>query len=100
MARSCSQPVNRDAMQIGDPVVSGNSSRKLWPKFAGIRILALVSLDGQDRDINYWAKPRPVVSAEVLAIDQLELQAEVLTLQGRIKFLLQSPCIPVCRLLL
>src|ERR1017187_8667122 len=70
-------------MQIGHPVVSGNSSRKLWPKFAGIRILALVSLDGQDRDINYWAKPRPVVSAEVLAIDQLELQAEVLTLQRR-----------------
>jgi putative transposase len=31
---------------------------------------------------------RPVVSAEVLAMDQLELQVEVLTLQRRVKFLL------------
>ena len=32
--------------------------------------------------------PRPVVSADVLALDQLELQAEVLALQRRIKSLL------------
>jgi len=31
------------------PLVSGNSSRKLWPKFAGIRFLVLTSLDGKDR---------------------------------------------------
>ena len=31
---------------------------------------------------------RPVVSAQVLALDQLELQAEVLALERRIKFLL------------
>jgi hypothetical protein len=30
-------------------VLSGNSSRKLWPKFAGIRFLVLTSLDGKDR---------------------------------------------------
>jgi hypothetical protein len=30
------------------PVLSGKSSRKLWPKFAGIRHLALASLDGTD----------------------------------------------------
>jgi hypothetical protein len=31
---------------------------------------------------------RPVVSVQVLALDQLELQAEVLALERRIKFLL------------
>jgi transposase InsO family protein len=32
--------------------------------------------------------PRPVVSAEILALDQMELQAEVISLQRRIRFLL------------
>ena len=32
--------------------------------------------------------PRPVVSAEVLALDHAELQAEVLALRRRIRFLL------------
>ena len=32
--------------------------------------------------------PRPVVSAEVLALDQQELQAEILSLQRRVRFLL------------
>jgi len=32
--------------------------------------------------------PRPVVSAEVLAMDQQELQAEILSLQRRVRFLL------------
>jgi hypothetical protein len=32
--------------------------------------------------------PRPVVSAEVLAIDQQQLQVEILALQRRIRFLL------------
>ena len=32
--------------------------------------------------------PRPVVSTEVLAMDQQELQAEILSLQRRVRFLL------------
>ena len=32
--------------------------------------------------------PRPVVSADVLSLDQAELQAEVLALRRRIRFLL------------
>ena len=31
-------------------MLSGKLSRKLWPKFAGIRLLLLASLDGEDRD--------------------------------------------------
>ena len=46
---------------------------------------------------------RPVVSAQVLALDQLELQAEVLALERRIKFLLaiiRLMCVCECELAL